>query len=44
MAEVDVKRIVGELASRHGIRLDVNDPAISIVLVNVSSSNTRPMN
>jgi hypothetical protein len=34
MAEVDVKRIVGELASRHGIRLDVNDPAISIVLVN----------
>ena len=34
MGEVDVKRIVGELASRHGIRLDVNDPAISIVLVN----------
>ena len=34
MAEVDVKRIIGELASRHGIRLDVNDPAISIVLVN----------
>jgi len=34
MAEVDVERIVGELASRHGIRLDVNDPAISIVLVN----------
>ena len=34
MAEVDVKRIVGELASRHGIRLDVNDPAISIVLLN----------
>jgi hypothetical protein len=34
MAEMDVKRIVSELASRHGIRLDVNDPAISIVLVN----------
>ncbi len=34
MAEVDVKRIVGELASKHGIRLDANDPAISIVLVN----------
>ena len=34
MAEVDVKRIVGEMASRHGIRLDVNDPAISLVLLN----------
>src|SRR5437868_15550483 len=34
MAEVDVKRIVGEMASRHGIRLDVNDPAISMVLLN----------
>jgi hypothetical protein len=34
MAELDVKRIVGEMASQHGIRLDVNDPAISIVLLN----------
>ncbi len=34
MAEVDVKRIVGEMASRHGIRLDVNDPAITMVLLN----------
>ena len=34
MAEVDVKRIVGEMASKHGIRLDVNDPAISMVLLN----------
>lgn len=34
MAEVDVKRIVGEMASKHGIRLDVNDPAINIVLLN----------
>ena len=34
MAEVDVKRIVGEMASKHGIRLDTNDPAISLVLLN----------
>ena len=33
-AEVDVKRIVGEMASKHGIRLDVNDPASSMVLLN----------
>jgi hypothetical protein len=31
-AEVDVKRIVGEMASKHGI-LDVNDPASSMVLL-----------
>lgn len=34
MAEVDVKRIVGEMALKHGIRLDTNDPAISLVLLN----------
>jgi hypothetical protein len=34
MAEVDVKRIVAEMASQYGIRLDVNDPAISLVLLN----------
>lgn len=34
MAEVDVKRIVADMASKHGIRLDVNDPAISLVLLN----------
>ncbi len=42
MAEVDVKRIVGEMASKHGIRLDTNDPAISLGRCTVSSSNTQP--
>ena len=31
---MDVKRIVAEMASQHGIRMDTNDPAISIVLLN----------
>jgi hypothetical protein len=34
MPELDVSQIVGELASRHGVRLDRNDPAIAIVLLN----------
>lgn len=34
MPELNVKQIVGELASQHGIRLDANDPAIGIVLLN----------
>jgi hypothetical protein len=31
---MDVKRLVAEMASQHGIRMDANDPAISIVLLN----------
>jgi hypothetical protein len=34
MQELDVKQIVGELASQHGIEMDGNDPAIAIVLLN----------
>jgi hypothetical protein len=34
MRELDVKQIVGELASQHGIEMDGNDPAIAIVLLN----------
>jgi len=34
MRELDVKQIVGELASQHGIGMDGNDPAIAIVLLN----------
>ena len=32
---MDLKRLVAEMASQHGIRMDVNDPAISIVLLNL---------
>jgi CHASE3 domain sensor protein len=34
MPELDLKQLVGELASQHGIRVDANDPAIAIVLLN----------
>ena len=34
MPGMDLKRLVAEMASQHGIRMDVNDPAISIVLLN----------
>jgi hypothetical protein len=34
MRELDVKQIVGELASQHGIEMDGNDPATAIVLLN----------
>ena len=34
MPAMDVKRIVAEMAAQHGIRMDVNDPALSIVLLN----------
>src|SRR5262249_39641511 len=34
MPSTDVTRIVAEMASQHGIRMDGNDPAISIVLLN----------
>jgi hypothetical protein len=34
MPAMDLKRLVAEMASQHGIRMDVNDPAISIVLLN----------
>src|ERR1051325_9458957 len=34
MPQLDIKQVVGELASRHGIRVDPNDPAIAIVLLN----------
>src|ERR1044071_325989 len=35
MPPVDVKRLVAEMAAQHGIRMDANDPAISIVLLNL---------
>ena len=34
MPDLDPKKIVAELASHQGIRLDANDPAIAIVLLN----------
>lgn len=34
MPQLDIKQVVGELASQHGIRVDANDPAIAIVLLN----------
>ncbi len=34
MPQLDIKQLVGELAAQHGIRIDANDPAIAIVLLN----------
>ena len=34
MSQLDIKQVMGELASQHGIRVDPNDPAIAIVLLN----------
>jgi hypothetical protein len=34
MAAFNTKRLVGEIASRYGIRLDENDPAFAIVRLN----------
>ena len=34
MAALNTKRLVGEIASRYGIRLDENDPAFAIVRLN----------
>ena len=34
MPQLEIKQLVGELASQHGIRIDANDPAIAIVLLN----------
>lgn len=33
-ASFDKKRLMGELASRYGIRIDENDPALAIVVLN----------
>src|SRR5262245_34488566 len=34
MPAMDLKRLVADMASQHGIRINVNDPAMSIVLLN----------
>jgi len=34
MADLDLRRIVGEIAARHGIRLSVDDPVLAIVTLN----------
>jgi len=34
MAELDKGRLIGELAQRYAIRMDDNDPAIAIVVLN----------
>src|SRR5690349_17785305 len=34
MPAMDLKRLAADMASQHGIRMDVNDPASSIVLLN----------
>jgi len=34
MAELDTGRLIGELARRYAIRMDDNDPAIAIVVLN----------
>jgi ElaB/YqjD/DUF883 family membrane-anchored ribosome-binding protein len=34
MAQIDRKRLIGEMVSRHGIRLDQNDPVFVIVSLN----------
>jgi hypothetical protein len=34
MAHIDRKRLIGEMASRYGIRLDDNDPALAIISLN----------
>ena len=34
MADFDLRRIVGEIAARHGIRLSADDPALAIVTLN----------
>jgi hypothetical protein len=34
MPELDIQQIVDQLARQHGIRVDTNDPAVAIVLLN----------
>jgi hypothetical protein len=34
MADFDLRRIVGEIAARHGIRLSADDPALAIATLN----------
>ncbi|MBV9085177.1 MAG: hypothetical protein JOZ62_21075 [Acidobacteriaceae bacterium] len=34
MAYIDTKRLIGEMASRYGIRLDENDPALAMISLN----------
>ncbi len=34
MANIDTKRLIGEMASRYGIRLDENDPALAMISLN----------
>ena len=34
MPQLDIKQLVGELATQHGIRIDADDPALAIVLLN----------
>lgn len=34
MGQIDPKRLIGEMASRYGIRLDDSDPALAIISLN----------
>lgn len=34
MAPIDTKRLIGEMASRYGIRLDDDDPALAMISLN----------
>ena len=34
MAEFDIRRLVREIAARHGIRMSIDDPALTIVTLN----------
>jgi hypothetical protein len=34
MRQIDRTRLIGEMASRYGIRLDANDPALAIISLN----------
>ena len=34
MPQLDIKQLVGELATQHGIHIDADDPTLAIVLLN----------